>query len=310
MSVSFCASTHAGVRRPTNEDGYCARPDLGLFAVADGVGGYAGGEVASRAAVAALEQAVAETVGQGADAAWPIPFDPALGVDGTRLAWGFTLAERRIRAEAESARGPARGRMATTLAVVLVEPAPDGVACGATLAHVGDSRIYLLRGRVLDRLTRDHSWVEEQVRAGRMSQGDARSHPRRHLLTQALGGTADAVPEFAWVPLTPGDLLLLCTDGLPTVLGDAQIAEILAAHRDSRGTGGLAGIGRPEGRPPLLSGECRPEGRPPLLSPGGGAREAAPAPGTTVCDALVHAANLAGGPDNVTALVISVGAGG
>lgn len=266
MPLSFCAASHPGVRRPTNEDSCCLRPDLGLFVVADGVGGAAGGDLASKAAVAAIEQAVADTAGRTERSEWPFDFQPSLGVDGNRLNWAFHQANGRLRAEIESGRG--REGMATTVAAVLLVRDSDGVRDplrGVTIGHVGDSRIYRWRAGVLDRLTRDHSWVEEQVRAGLIAARDARHHPRRNLLTRALTGGVDPLADLGWVPLAPGDRLLLCSDGLPTALTDEQIAEILTRYE--------AGPGASD-------------------------------PNAGVCDALVHAANLAGGPDNITAILI------
>jgi protein phosphatase len=279
MRLRFCAASHAGVRRDTNEDAWCARPDLGLFAVADGVGGHAAGEVASRAALEALEQAIADTRGGTPDSDWPFQFQPALGVDGNRLNWAVHLASRRVRTEMRAVQG--REGMATTIAAVLVAGvrergdvgtrpewlgpgAPPAGVAPATVAHVGDSRIYRWRGGRLDCLTRDHSWVQEQVDAGRLAEAEARTHPRRHLLTRALTGSPTPVTDIGVVPLEPGDRLLLCTDGLPLALRDDEIEAIVGGTYGSE-------------------------------------------PGATACDALVSAANLAGAPDNVTVMVVGIG---
>ena len=262
MSLSFCAASHAGVRRPSNQDSHCARPDLGLFAVADGVGGHAAGEVASRAVLDAIEEAVADTRGRGASERWPFEFQAPLGVDGNRLNWAVHLANLRVRAEMRAA--PGRAGMATTVAAVLLENdgrGPRDPVGSATIAHVGDSRIYRLRAGRIDRLTRDHSWVQDQVSAGLISEGEARRHPRRNLLTRAMSGGADPVVDIGWVPLAAGDRLILCTDGLSGVIAEEEMAR--------------------------MAGE-----------------EFGAASGATVCDGLVHAANLAGGPDNVTVIVV------
>ncbi len=266
MPVIFSAATHAGVRRENNEDSFCAHPDLGLFVVADGVGGYEAGEVASRAAVEAIAQSIAETRTWSEETTWPFEYQPALGVDGNRLNWALHIANVRIRAEVEAARG--RQGMATTIAAVLFEADTNGVKHpirGATVGHVGDSRVYRWRAGKLDRLTQDHSWVEDQVRAGIITEQDARRHPRRNLLTRALTGLSEPQADFGWAPLAEGDALLLCTDGLFGVLSDEQLAEILAQDEAAHTGGG---------------------------------------PGRTVCDALVHAANLGGGPDNITVILV------
>ncbi len=268
MPLSFAAATHIGVRREINEDSYCARPDLGLFAVADGVGGHDAGEVASHAAIDAIQRAIEETRGWTERAPWPFDYQPPLGVDGNRLNWALHQANLRLRAEGAGARG--RSGMATTIAAVLFESDQEGVRepiGGATIGHVGDSRVYRWRTDRLDRLTRDHSWVEEQVRAGLISAEEAWRHPRRNLLTRALTGGIEPDTEFGWAPLRAEDTLLLCSDGLSGVLTDGQIAAILAQ---------------------------------------GGPGQAPAGPGGTVCDALIHAANLAGGPDNITVIVVGV----
>jgi len=268
MSLSFSAASHTGVRRQNNEDCYCARPDLGLFAVADGVGGYDGGEVASRSAIEAIEQSMAETQGWGEDTTWPFEYQPALGLNGNRLNWALHLANVRLRTEIDAARG--RQGMATTIAAVVFDTDATGVKApirGATIGHVGDSRVYRYRAGRLDRLTRDHSWVEEQVQAGALTEGDARRHPRRNLLTRALTGGAEPQADFGWAPLTDRDALLLCSDGLFGVLSDAQMADIVSQDD----AGAMRG-----------------------------------APSDKVCEALVHAANLAGGPDNITAILVRI----
>jgi len=291
MSLSYSSATHTGVRRQNNEDSCCARPDLGLFVVADGVGGYDAGEVASGAAVEAIQQAIEDTAGRDERSVWPFDYQPALGVEGNRLNWAFHQANTQIRSETESGRG--RQGMATTVAAVLFECGPSGVRepiRGATIAHVGDSRIYRYREGRLDRLTRDHSWVEEQVQAGFISDRDARHHPRRNLLTRALTGGQDPVADLAWVPMADGDALLLCSDGLYSVLSDELIAGILARHDAAT---------EPHGAEAGSVGDS---------TVADGTVAAATLPGTgepaNVCDALVHAANLAGGPDNITVILV------
>jgi protein phosphatase len=116
--------------------------------------------------------------------------------------------------------------MATTVAAVLV----DGDI--ANLAHVGDSRIYLWNGESIEQLTRDHSWVNEQIENGAISPEQARSHPLRNVVTRALGGRADLMVDIQSRRMAPGDMLLLCSDGLTTMVPDDGIARIL---RESEG---------------------------------------------------------------------------
>jgi protein phosphatase len=254
MRVSWAVLSHPGLRRTTNEDCHCARPDVGLFVVADGMGGHVAGEVASRVAVAAIEAFAVETASTDRNRTWPFPYEPQLSVEGNRLKAAFRVANRHIAdtmAYTETLRG-----MATTASAVLIG------SRGASVAHVGDSRVYRLRRGNLDQLTRDHSWVEEQVRAGVMTATAAREHPWRNIVTRALAGGDDPEVDVAELALEVGDRLLLCSDGLFSVVSDARLADILGRE----------------------------------------------VPLESVCESLIAEANAAGGPDNITALVLQLDA--
>ncbi len=252
MGISWAAASDKGRRRSSNEDHHAARPDLGLFVVADGMGGHVAGEVASRLAVEEIEAFVAETVEVRTDDTWPLPFDPSVSRDGNRLKGAFRIANRKI-ADEMAASENLRG-MATTASAVLISGGR------AAVAHVGDSRVYLLRDNELSRLTRDHSWVEEQVRKGALTATAARHHPWRNVVTRALSGGEDADHDVTEFALGESDRLLLSSDGLFSVVVDDRISELL-------------------GQPGALQ---------------------------AICDGLVDAANAAGGPDNVTALVLQI----
>lgn len=202
-----------GLRRESNEDAFLVEPGLGLFAVADGMGGHAAGEVAAHLATDALREVLLRT---------------GAGEPPDRLQSAVLEANRRICdsiLEHEERRG-----MGTTLVAALVAEER------AVIAHVGDSRAYLLRGDSLHRLTTDHSWVLEQVRMGLLTEEAAERHPMRNIVTRALGSRSLASPELSEVRLEPGDVLLLCSDGLNTMVSDAEIRQILLAHgRDPAG---------------------------------------------------------------------------
>jgi serine/threonine protein phosphatase PrpC len=255
MPVQWAATTHPGIRRTSNEDAYCSRPDLGLFIVADGMGGHVAGEVASKIAVDAIEAFIGETASEDSNLTWPHPIDPTLGIDGSRLKSAFHLANRRL-ADEVAAAVDLRG-MATTASTVLLKDERKAI-----VAHVGDSRIYLFRDNELERMTNDHSWVEEQMRAGLLSPLEARQHPWRNVVTRALSGGEDPEVDVKEVELQPGDRLLLCSDGLSSVVTDERIEEIMRAQ---------------------------------------------PVP-NEACQALVDEANGAGGPDNVTTLILQIDA--
>lgn len=223
MQYSWAAASHPGVRRSGNEDSYAAKPSMGLFVVADGMGGHVAGEVASRLAVDTIEAFVVETAEAGRDRTWPVPFDPALSLDANRLRTAFRLANRRL-GEEMAKRGELRG-MATTASGVLLRTGHVPV-----IAHVGDSRVYRWRAGRLDRLTTDHSWVEEQVRAGIFDARTASLHPWRNVVTRALSGADDLQVDVFELPIEAGDRLLLCSDGLSSVVPEDRIAEVLGSE--------------------------------------------------------------------------------
>ena len=189
------------------------------------MGGHVAGEVASREAVDAIQAFISDTAHADKNRTWPFPFEPSLSLEANRLKAAFRLANRKI-ASAIADSSDLRG-MATTASALLAG------ASSACVAHVGDSRVYRLRGGTLDQLTHDHSWVEEQVRAGTMSPSAARQHPWRNVVTRALSGGEDPEVDVTEVEPKPGDRFLLCSDGLFSVVTDSQIAELLGDKNKS-----------------------------------------------------------------------------
>jgi PPM family protein phosphatase len=218
LRISADAQSDVGRKRKGNEDALCLNDEQRLYVVADGMGGHAAGEVASRVAVDAIAEFV-ELTGGNQEITWPFGLDDTISYEGNRLKTAVRHANTRvIEATRESAEYEG---MATTVAAVLV----DGDI--ANLAHVGDSRIYLWNGESIEQLTRDHSWVNEQIENGAISPEQARSHPLRNVVTRALGGRADLVVDIQSRRMAPGDMLLLCSDGLTTMIPDDGIARIL-----------------------------------------------------------------------------------
>ncbi len=219
-SLTWAVISDSGLKRTSNEDSYSTRPDVGLFVVADGMGGHVAGEVASRVAVEAIESFIQETAGADKNRTWPFPFDPTISLEANRLRAAFRLANRKIAsaiADSQDLRG-----MATTASAVLLGPRT------ASVAHVGDSRVYVLRAGQLEQITNDHSWVEEQVRAGTLTPTAARQHPWRNVVTRALSGGEDPEVDVTEVSPEPGERYLLCSDGLFTVVPDTRIADLLS----------------------------------------------------------------------------------
>lgn len=221
--VTSAVVSDSGLRRTGNEDAYCARPDLGLYVVADGMGGHAAGEVASKIAVEVIESFINDTREADLNRTWPFPYDTAISLDGNRLKGAFRLANRRLGA-AMAADESLRG-MATTAAAVLMTPR------ALVVAHVGDSRVYLWRDGHLKQLTQDHSWVSEQVRAGMLSAADARRHPWRNVVTRAIAGGDDPDVELTEFTLAVGDRVLLCSDGLSAVVPHERLEAIFSERR-------------------------------------------------------------------------------
>jgi protein phosphatase len=218
VKITSFGGTDTGKKRANNEDAYMLNDQLGLYAVADGVGGSEGGEVASRMAVETLAASVPDLLG---DKESTPPgglirtVDPAFSA----LQLAITLSNRTIRqARAET---PALSGMGTTLTSLLLRHGH------AFIAHVGDSRAYLLRSGEFRQLTNDHSLVGEQVRHGVITREQARTSPYRHVITRALGIDEEVKIDLEKHPLLRGDRLLLCTDGLTEMVDDMEIGGIL-----------------------------------------------------------------------------------
>jgi protein phosphatase len=206
MKLTASALTDVGLIRTNNEDCVFADCANGLFIVADGMGGHAAGEVASAMAV--------ETVRAQLPPQSAAPKNAA-----SHLKDAFVSASRSILQVAASEVG--KQGMGTTLSVLYV----DGET--AQLAHVGDSRIYRLRGTELEQLSIDHSLVAEQVRLGHISVENARNSKLRNILLQAVGLEGEIDVFLLRLPLFAGDLFLLCSDGLSDMLDDTRISALL-----------------------------------------------------------------------------------
>lgn len=214
-----------GLRRHHNEDQFLIRDDLGLYVVADGMGGHAAGEVAAELAVREVERVVDATQNCGGDT-WPEAWDPRLSLNSNRLVHAIGSAHRKVTAAVEGDLG-LKGMGATIVAALV-----DWQQGRVTIGHVGDSRAYLLHDRKMEVLTSDHSWVHEQVIAGLLTEDAARSHPLKNVVTRALGGVQAPAVDVTERSIAAGDLLLLCSDGLNTMLSDEEILGTLNRGAD------------------------------------------------------------------------------
>ena len=217
--------TDRGLRRHHNEDQFLIRDDLNLYVVADGMGSHAAGEVAADLAVREVQRVVAATEDYE-DATWPEDWDPRLTLNANRLVRAIVSAHRRVTSAVDVDTG-LRGMGATIVAALLNR---DGAQL--TVAHVGDSRAYLYRNHTIELITSDHSWVHEQVVAGLLSEEAARNHPLKNVVTRALGGAQEPTVDIAEPKLEVDDLLLLCSDGLNTMLSDQEINAVLGRGMD------------------------------------------------------------------------------
>jgi protein phosphatase len=223
MSHQVCGATDVGRRRETNEDQYLVDPAIGVYAVADGMGGHAAGEVASQLAIETLSAALRRD-------GWPDTTSEGSEQERktrTALSIRQAIAEanRKI-CEAVVDHAEWKG-MGTTLVALAIS------GTSAIIGHVGDSRAYLVRAGQLSRLTSDHSWVNEQVKLGLLSPEDAQRHPWRNIVTRALGNRTEVDVDLLEQPIEPNDLFLLCSDGLNTMLRDGEIRTILEKHADN-----------------------------------------------------------------------------
>jgi serine/threonine protein phosphatase PrpC len=224
MRLSHAGLSHVGRKRAHNEDAFLLLPEERLWCVADGMGGHASGEVAARLAVEEMAEFF-RTTGADDDATWPYPLDPALGYDENRLVTGVRLANLRIHERAQA--DERLHGMGTTLVAAAIPP--DG---GTLLvAHVGDSRAYLLRAGALRQLTEDHSLLNDVRRSRQLTPEEIEAFPHKNVIVRALGMDPDVEVDLVREPLESGDLVLLCSDGLTGMVPDARIAEILRGAR-------------------------------------------------------------------------------
>ncbi len=197
--------TDTGRQRRDNEDNAFARAPV--FVVADGMGGAQAGEVASQLAIEAFERGL-----------------PDDGSPEERLATRVREANSQIYERSKADRG--RAGMGTTLTAAYVDDAH------VAIAHVGDSRAYLFRGGSLQRLTQDHSLVDELVRRGKLTEEQAAEHPQRSIITRALGPEPDVEVDTWTYPARPGDVILLCSDGLTSMISEERVREVLTANQN------------------------------------------------------------------------------
>lgn len=215
--------THIGKVRQLNQDTFGIYNHLRLWLIADGMGGHAGGEIASQLAIEKMADYFEK-------------HQPSLGENRSESTESAAILRETLEAANHAIREHARLHIELTdmgTTAVAVHIINDRAPTVATIAHAGDSRAYLLRNHTLSPLTRDHSLVEERIESGMITPDQALSHPLRHIITRALGIDPIVVPSVTTVEVTEKDQLLLCTDGLTKMMSDGDIEKTIKKTENS-----------------------------------------------------------------------------
>jgi protein phosphatase len=216
--------TDVGRRRKINEDSFLVSPETSLYAVCDGMGGHNAGEVASRMAIETLSSFI-EKSGIEREITWPWGLDANLSFDGNRVKTAIKLANAKVFQAADN-REELTGMGTTVVAAVATGKV-------LTIGSAGDSRCYLVRAGVLRQLTRDDSWVSAALGEGILNSDDVEHHPLRNVITKAVGARDTIDLDVIEHQFEPGDVAMLCSDGLHGMLNDQELARLLLAPAGS-----------------------------------------------------------------------------
>lgn len=231
MRLTSAGLTDVGRKREANEDSYLIAEELNLFVVADGMGGHAGGGTASRLAVETIRDTLLKATQNGSN-----PFDPAVDLERSAL-------PERMREAVEAAcfnifhtarREPHLAGMGTTVSALVLKPSTREGSVDAYLAHVGDSRIYLVRGDVCQQISEDHSLVNEQIKAGVITAEEARHSRFKNIITRSVGFEEDVLVDVMGLWAQPGDVFMMCSDGLSNFLEDGEVREMVHRYAGDR----------------------------------------------------------------------------
>jgi serine/threonine protein phosphatase PrpC len=224
MNYKSFGFSDPGKANKKNEDSFLCNNEDGLFLVADGMGGHASGETASKLAIQTINEFVVKS--RAEEVKWPIPYKKVLSPEMNRFTAGTFLANLRIK-EAEELDPSTRG-MGTTIAGALID--------GENLAiiNVGDSRVYRVRDKIIRQITTDHSLAREHARNGIISEHEAKQYPLRHILTRALGHINNSSKIDTFISeIKQKDLYMICSDGLYNMVGDDKILKIIGSVQDN-----------------------------------------------------------------------------
>jgi protein phosphatase len=223
FKLQFAAVSDTGKVRTNNEDSYLLAPELELAIVADGMGGHKSGEVASSLAVKVTRDKYFSMNNTGMK---PSPYNDKFSLESNQLGFAVQLANSVIYEAGNS--GAENKGMGTTLSAAMLNKTR------LCIAHIGDSRIYLFRGGIIQQLTEDHSLVMEHVRKGLLTKEQAETSPLQNILTRALGAQKTPAVDLVETELEEGDRLLLCTDGLFKAVKEAELLETLKIQPDDQ----------------------------------------------------------------------------
>jgi protein phosphatase len=221
--VEYAGDTNVGMKRNHNEDFFSVFEDESLYIVADGMGGHASGEVASKMAVETLREFFSATSADP-EVTWPYKMDRSRGYEENRLITGVKLANLRIYEAAQ--REPKYRGMGTTVCVLFF------VEGGAYIGHVGDSRVYRIRGGKMTQLTEDHSLLNDYIKMKKLTEWEIQNFPHKNVIVRALGMKETVKVDTFFETPEPGDQFLLCSDGLSGMIDDPQILDIVTASQD------------------------------------------------------------------------------
>lgn len=221
--VLVAGETNVGMKRTHNEDAFEVIDDERLYLVADGMGGHASGEVASKMAIDTLREFFKATSADP-EATWPYKMDKARGYEENRLITGIKLANLRIHESA--AREPKLRGMGTTLVSILV------IDEGVLIAHVGDSRVYRIRDGKMEQLTDDHSLLNDYIKMKRLTEEEIANFPHKNVIVRALGMKDTVKVDTRLDHPQPGDVYILCSDGLCGPVTDEEILDVAGGTND------------------------------------------------------------------------------
>jgi serine/threonine protein phosphatase PrpC len=223
LRIEVAGQTDVGRKRTHNEDNFAIIPEYGLYVVADGMGGHASGEIASKMAVDTLQEFFAATA-DDPERTWPYKMDRSRGYEENRLITGIKLCNLRIYEQAQR-NAKQRGMGTTLVALFAVE---DGVY----IAHVGDSRVYRIRERHIEQLTEDHSLLNDYKKMKRLTDEEIANFPHKNVIVRALGMKDTVKVDTRFEAPQAGDLMVLCSDGLCGPVTDEGLLEIVLGSRD------------------------------------------------------------------------------